>query len=371
MSTTLKFLLFSDLHLETPFGWAEPTVARKRRQGLREVLERIAALALQEKPAAILCGGDLFEHDRISPDTAEFLHNTFDRLHPTPVYVAPGNHDWYGPQSIYDQVRWSPNVHVFREPRLEPVQIEDGLTLWGAAHPGPAHMRGFLDDFRVDRAGLHLALFHGSERWLLQYEGQDKGMHAPFDARQIAQAGLHHAFLGHYHWPRDGERFTYPGNPDPLTFGEEGERGVVIVTCSPEGLAQRQRVRVAVSQVHDLAADVTGSESRQEVLARVRETLHPLSGNARVTLVGEVGPAVDLRPEDLSPKALAPGLDGLVVRSRLRVRYDFDAIASEPTVRGQFVRDVRAAGDLTDEERERILICGLRALERRDDLEVL
>jgi len=363
--------LFSDLHLETPFAWADSGLARRRRQGLREVLERIADLALSENPDAVLCGGDLFEHDRISPDTMEFLRTILNRLSPIPIYVAPGNHDWYGPQSIYHQVRWSPNVHVFREPRLEPVTIEDGLTLWGAAHPGPAHMRGFLDAFQVDRAGIHLALFHGSERRLLQYEGQDKQMHAPFDAEQIAQAGLHHLFLGHYHVPRDGERYTYPGNPDPLTFGEEGERGVVIASCLPGGLVQRQRVRVAVSQVNDLVVDVAGSESRHEILARVRETLQPLTGSARVTLVGEVGPAVDLRSEDLSLKALASKLDGLVVRSRLRVRYEFDAIASEPTVRGQFVRDVRGAGGLTDEDRERILICGLRAFEHREDLEVL
>lgn len=367
----LRFLLFSDLHLETPFVWAEPALARSRRQALRQTLERIVALALENPPAAVLCGGDLYEHDRISPDTVEFLRGTFERLDPIPVYIAPGNHDWYGLQSIYHQVRWSPNVHVFREAHLEPVTIEDGLTLWGAAHPGPAYMRGFLDGFRVDRGGLHLALFHGSERGLLQFESKDKGMHGPFDTEQIAQAGLHHAFLGHYHRPRDAERYTYPGNPDPLTFGEDGERGVIVATCSPGGHVQRERIPIAVSQVYDLEVDVTGSESRQEILARLREKLQSLSGSARATLVGEVGSAVDLKMEDLSPKALAPSLDGLVVRSRLRVRYDFDTIASEQTVRGQFVRDVRAAGNLTDDERDRVLVCGLRAFEDRDDLEVL
>lgn len=362
--------MFSDLHLETPFAWADTGLARRRRQALREALAKLVALTLEEPPAAVLCGGDLYEHDRISLDTGEFLRTMFERLHPIPVFVAPGNHDWYGPQSIYNQVRWSPNVHVFREAHLEPVAIDDGITLWGAAHPGPAHMQGLLDGFRVDRSGLQLALFHGSERGLLPYQETGKSMHAPFDARQIEQAGLHHAFLGHYHQPRDADHFTYPGNPEPLMFGEDGERGVVIATCLPDGTVRRKRIRVAVSQVHNLEVDVTGSESRQDVLERVAQALGPLSGSARVTLVGEVGPAVDLRTEDLRREDLASDLDGLVVRSRMKLRYDFDAIAAESTVRGQFVRDVQAA-DLPQEERVRVLVSGLRALEGRADLEVL
>jgi hypothetical protein len=53
----------------------------------------------------------------------------------------------------------------------------------------------------------------------------------------------------------------------------------------------------------------------------------------------------------------------------LRLGYDLETIRSEPTVRGQFVRDVLAAGFAPDHER-RVLTTGLRALDGRDDLEV-
>lgn len=370
MSPTLRLLLFSDLHLETPFSWADPSLSRRRRQALRDTLGKIVALALKDPPSAVLCGGDLYEHDRMSPDTGEFLRSTFERLHPIPVFIAPGNHDWYGAQSLYHQVRWSPNVHVFKDSRLQPVTLDDGITLWGAAHPGPAYMLSFLEGFRVDRGGLQLALFHGSERALLPFQESGKSLHAPFDASQIEQAGLHHAFLGHYHRPRDAERYTYPGNPDPLSFGEDGVRGAVLATVLPDGSIRRERIRVAVSEVHDVEADVTGSENRQDVLDRIAQVVRPLSGSARVTIAGEVGPAVDLTMEDLRREEIAPGLDGLVVRINLRTRYDLDALATEPTVRGQFVRDVRATADLSPEDRHRVLVTGLRALEGRDDLEV-
>jgi hypothetical protein len=46
-------------------------------------------------------------------------------------------------------------------------------------------------------------------------------------------------------------------------------------------------------------------------------------------------------------------------------------LALEQTVRGQFVRDVRADPTLTDDQRRRVLVTGLRALDgRTDELDV-
>src|SRR5437879_2127205 len=106
----MQLLLFSDVHLDTPFEWAPPALARRRRQALRDTLLRIVQLAIEIRPDAVLCGGDLYEHERFSPDTAAFLRSALAQLHPLPVYVAPGNHDWYGSESLYRQVQWSPNV---------------------------------------------------------------------------------------------------------------------------------------------------------------------------------------------------------------------------------------------------------------------
>ena len=48
------------------------------------------------------------------PDTAEFLRATFGELNPTPVYIAPGNHDWFSAKALYSLVNWTPNVTIFQ-----------------------------------------------------------------------------------------------------------------------------------------------------------------------------------------------------------------------------------------------------------------
>lgn len=363
----MKLLHFADLHLDAPFAWASPEGARARRRNRRETLSRIVSLADAEGVDAILCAGDLFEHDRVSPDTVEFVRRTYAEAD-RPVFLAPGNHDWLSSRSPYALAEWSPNVHVFDRDRLTPVTLADGLTLWGAAHRAPANTDGFFAGFRPDRGGQHLAVAHASERSLLGWQEAGKQPHAPFDAREIAEAGIAHAFLGHYHLPRDADRHTYPGNPDPLEFGEEGERGAVIATIGPDGSVTRERRSVAVSRVHDVTVSLQGASDEDEVRDAVSAAISGLDGCVRVTLEGEVGPSarVDLR----ELQRLGEHLEGLVVRAgQLTVAYDLDAIVGEQTVRGEFARD--ASDSIGDPElRRRVILTGLRALEGRSDLEV-
>jgi exonuclease SbcD len=367
----VRLLFFADLHLDAPFAWlgGSQLAARRRRQALRETLRNITQLALEIHADALLCGGDLFEQARYSPDTVAFLERSFEEIDPMPVFLAPGNHDWYAPESPYRQARWSPNVHVFTEDRMSSVPLDDGVTLWGAAHRAPARTLGFLDNFKVDRGGIHLGLLHASERSGLQAESTGQTPHAPFDAAQIGASGLHHLLVGHYHRPRDATRYTYPGNPDFLTFGEDGERGAVVVTVQPDGSIERKRHRVGVTPAHDLALDVGECASQQDVRDRLLALLDRRNGVARVTLGGELDPRLDL---DIPGLLEVPHqLEGLQIRlGRLRPGYNLEDLAGEPTVRGQFVRDVLAA-DLDEEERQRVLLVGLRALEGQTALDPL
>ena len=362
----MRILHFADLHLDAPFAWARPETARLRRRNRRETLTRILQLADDERVDAVLCAGDLFEHERFTPDTVAFLRASFARTD-RPIYLAPGNHDWYSAKSPYALVEWSRNVHLFTEGTLTPVQLLDGLTLWGAAHRAPANTGSFFANFRPDRGGVHLAVAHASERSALPFQETGKEPHAPFDAAELEAAGITHAFLGHYHVARDRDRHTYPGNPDPLAFGESEGRGVVLATIAEDGTVERERRAVAVSQVHDLVISLDGCHHVDDVLARVAVAIAGLTGSVRLTLSGEVPAELPVDPRTLIP--LGEHLDGFMVRTnQLLPAYDLEAIAAEATVRGQFARDAQEIAD--DDRRRKVLVTGLRALEGRSDLEV-
>src|SRR5207237_9500240 len=132
-------------------------------------------------------------------------------------------------------------------------------------------------------------------------------------------------------------RHTCPGNPDPLEFGETGQRGAVLATLSADGSIDHQRRSVSVSEVHDLTVTLRGAAHAEEVAEAVARALSGLTGFARLTLAGEVAASLELDLADL--RRLGDHLDGLVMRvGELSTAYDLPGIARETTVRGHFAR---------------------------------
>ena len=368
----MRLLAFSDLHLDAPFAGSGPGLARLRRAELRDTLSRIVRLAGELKVDVLMCAGDLYEHERYTPDTVQMLQRLFAEVAPIPVLIAPGNHDWYGLGSIYVTAVWSPNVHIFDSENLMPYDGLDGVRVWGFAHRNPSQTTIPLGQFRVEGDGLHLGLLHGSEvgGWasIAKYH-PEKIRHAPFRAEQIPEAGLAHCIVGHYHTPVMGEFHTYSGAPAPLSFKDQGKGRAVEIVFDDQGrIIKRHQHRVTGLQVHDLSVDVSGCVDLGDIQNRMKVLLASLEGIARVTLHGELGTAVEL---DLGVLSERRGrLEDLVVRAgSIYPGYDIGAIREEPTVRGAFVRDLMEA-DLDDDERHRVIITGLRALEGRSDLAV-
>ncbi|MEO6397932.1 MAG: metallophosphoesterase, partial [Tepidiformaceae bacterium] len=89
----MKIVHFADLHLDAHFAWlgATPQLARERRQAICNTFTKIADVARDVQADALFCGGDLFEHERVTPDTAELLRSVFSALSPMRVFIAPGN----------------------------------------------------------------------------------------------------------------------------------------------------------------------------------------------------------------------------------------------------------------------------------------
>ena len=130
-----------------------------------------------------------------------------------------------------------------------------------------------------------------------------------------------------------------------------------------------ERHVVAVSHVYDLEVGVAGCASKQEIRDRVAAALEGRSGYARLTLTGELAPDVDLHAGDFEDLPNSLESAPIVRLDAVTIAYDLARIGQEPTVRGQFVRDVQASQS-SPQERQRVIVTGLRALDGRDDLEV-
>jgi DNA repair exonuclease SbcCD nuclease subunit len=372
-----RILHCADLHLDRAFAsiGCYGDLARRRRQGLREALQRIGAEAQRRQCDAVTIAGDLYEQERADPETGRFLAETFASWQPLRVVLAPGNHDPLQPGSLYARADWPDNVHLFTETALRPLALDDGLTLWGLAHRDPAWGGDPLVCSPVgDDGGVHLALFHGAE---LGSRPEGKSVHGPFRASRIADRGFSLALSGHYHRRRVdlGARLLYPGSPEPLSFEEDGGRGPVLVEIDGNG-----RVRCEPLQLNAWTALVVDCrldevESSSTAIQRVRETARAACASSdperlmlRVDVRGEV-------PADVAVDV--PLLEGVVTEATraavVRVRdlsipaVDVAAALADRTTRGAFTREVLAMLDNATDPGERAVLgdalrYGLQAL---------
>jgi DNA repair exonuclease SbcCD nuclease subunit len=336
-----RILHFSDLHLDRSFaglGMAS-SEASKRRGELRSALRRIVDLAIERDVDALTIGGDLYEHDRVTQDTANFMRQEFARLAPRRVLVAPGNHDPYVPDAAYSRMEWPENVHVFESMTWEAVQVS-GCRVWGVGHRGVAIRDNLMADLRLDGAGMNIALMHGSD---ISAVPAGKDAHCPFERADIERSGADFVLLGHYHEmrlkPADSPLYAYPGSPEPLNFGEEGQHYVLLLEADG-GNVSVEPIPINEVSYRTAEIDVTGlatSDAVRELIERSSGEGFPSPEIVRVLLTGQTEPEVDLDREGLL-HGCAQFFRYLDIVDRTDAPFELEQIRGESTTRGMFVR---------------------------------
>lgn len=355
----MKLIHTADIHLDTSFAAAGMPTAfgNRRRQSLRDVLSAVLRRAKEWPADAVLIAGDLFEHERVSRDTAAFLREQFEAIRPVPVYITPGNHNPYVLSSPYATEAWPANMHIFKTPHWSSSALSSTpLTVHGFAFDGPDISHNPFAELRVpDDGRVHVALGHGSERG---HQPAGKNTYAPFDAAQLAQRGLHYAALGHFHSytpiETDTTLVAYSGAPEGHGFDELGPRHYVEVEIDPlPGGGYSTVVRpVPVARVQyaietiDCSRLTSSHQLIEELRAIAQAAGRPLI--LRAVLAGACTDSIRAELGAVQDAASAEFVH-LDIEDQSSPSEDLDALSCEDTSLGLFVRRIRkemqASGD--------------------------
>lgn len=365
MADMLKFIHAADFHLDSPFGAMPARKAAARRRESRELAFRLAEYVNREEIRLVLLAGDLFDSTGAFRETGEQLAQALGQMQ-AQVLIAPGNHDWYGPDSPWLTVDWPENVTVFREERMTAVDFPDwGLTVHGAAFTADSRPGHVLSGFSAPEDGrVHFGLLHGDVD-----PAEDR--YGPVERAEIAASGLTYLALGHIHKRKEpfycGKTLcAWPGCPEGRGFDELGEKGFYQGVLE-DGAVTLTFVPFARRRYEILEVDVTGKEPGAAVEAA-------LSGGTerdlyRILLTGETE-AAGVDTEALQ-EALAERFYALEIRNHTRMTEDVWKREGEDSLRGAFLRELRVRWKAasTEEERETVTQAarfGLAALDHRD-----
>ncbi|NUM55041.1 MAG: DNA repair exonuclease [Candidatus Hydrogenedentes bacterium] len=359
----LRLVHTADIHLDRPYSGARfpAAFANRRRQSLRDAFLRIVARAGEWPADALLIAGDLFEHDRVSRDTIAAVRRAFESIPHVPVFIAPGNHDPYLPDSPYASQRWPENVFVFSKPVWSAHALDRiALTVHGFGFDGPDISSNPFGALRIpDDGRVHVAVAHGSEMGSLP---AGKGAYAPFDAESAAPRGLRYLALGHFHNAKripvsSGAWVQYSGSPEGHGFGETGMHVHIEIEIDGDDVRVREvPASRTVFSVHTI--DCTGMESTQQIVDAIRQlpAEHDASRVVRAVLSGVAPQDVRLDVQAVHD-AVRDRFEHIELVDELAPEDDFDALAMEQTSLGAFAQEIgNQIRDAADEARRRVLV---------------
>jgi len=226
-----KFVVTSDWHIGARMGSAGRAATRFREIRF-ETAGRVVRLVGEREAGALFLLGDTFDGDGVGSGD---LDRTLSILRGAscPVYVLPGNHDWWHPGGVLAAfsraAEAAENVHVLTEIGVPLVLLEvPGVTFY----PCPVRKHADVTDPtrwippRREEDGARVALIHGA------LDQADWGGRVP--ERVAEERDLDLALLGDWHKPVSGPdgRTFYAGSLEPGGFDEE-HRGQVLVAGVP------------------------------------------------------------------------------------------------------------------------------------------
>ena len=277
----------ADWQLGKPFGGFPEEVRAALAEARLDVIDRIAAVALEHQATHVLVAGDVFDNiepgDRILVQALSRMGRTTARW-----WLMPGNHDYARAGGLWSRVRAKApdNVQVVDE--SDAVELEEGAWLL----PAPLDHRHTRDDPTARFADMttppgaaRIGLAHGS---ITEFgpSGESPNIIPPDRARL---SDLDYLALGDWHGHLIvGDNTAYSGTPEVDRFGND-EPGSVIVADIVRGAAPRlERIETGRYRWLERQWDLGAAADLERELSAFRSSCQPEATLLSLALAGSI-----------------------------------------------------------------------------------
>lgn len=367
----MKIIHCADLHLDARMtSNLSKKQARQRKAELLDTFARMIRYAQDNKIQAILIAGDLFDSNHVSASARNVVRGEIAAHAEIDFYYLRGNHDTES--ALADDA--PPNLHLFGTEWTSYVcgsganVVITGAEISSDAAAGQAGNAASLARTLVlDADCMNLVMLHGQTG---TYASKDKAEGIPL--RELRNKGIDYLALGHVHAYVHGQLdsrgvYCYSGCLEGRGFDECGVHGFVVLDIDEQQLTiQDQFVPFAARTLYTVPVNISGCLTQTEVMQRIRAVL---SGAAfpqpkdllKIVLTGKID--IDFEPDLLFlQRQLAADYFFVKLDNQTTLHVNAQAYALDVSLKGEFVRTVMAAEELSEEEKAAVVQCGIRAL---------
>lgn len=363
----MKIIHCGDLHLNSKMtSNLTAEQARERKAELLHTFIRMVDFAVEQEVRAIVIAGDLFDNNQISQTTRNAVYSQIKEHPGLDFYYLQGNHDSESFLTAMEEV--PDNLKLFDSSWRSYDLSSEGnrrVVITGAELSGE-NKASIYDSLVLDTDCFNIVVMHGQES--LQ-QGKDKTEVIALGA--LRNRGIDYLALGHIHKYKAEKLdyrgiYCYCGCLEGRGFDECGEHGFVLLDIDEEkGTFRHHLVPHAWRCLYEVLADISGCLTSFEIVERIRTALkqNPIASRNLVKLVltGEVD--IDCEKSlALIEKQFQEDFYFVKVEDASKWKVDYQSYALDASLKGEFVRAVQNAQDITEEDKAVVIRYGIQAL---------
>ena len=402
----VKLIHTADLHLDSAFrSRFTKEEAENRRQKQLMAWKELLSFAVEKKVQGILIAGDLFDSPVVSHGTMDFFLSTVSEHPEISFFYLRGNHDTEN--TFRYQENLPKNLFLFSE-KGKKYRLNDRLLLAGVEYgtkdisfgenegatqgAGQAAEQGVGQEnahgaealskseseseeeskfLKLKEEDCNILLLHGA-----LYQGTPKGDSFQGEEgiflKNLEKLPLSYIALGHIHKGGEGKLnngalWAYPGCLQGRGFDEEGERGFLYLKVEEEKKEIRKEfISIKQGEFRILEIELLEDEGTLACLKKIEVEMEKAGivkeDSLRIILKGKKGLEQERNLRYLQLQ-LQDSVFFLEIRDECELSWNREEAMKEKSLKGEFLRVLAAADNLSKEEQEEIIALGMGLLQ--------
>ena len=402
----VKLIHTADLHLDSAFrSRFTKEEAENRRQKQLMAWKELLSFAVEKKVQGILIAGDLFDSPVVSHGTMDFFLSTIAEHPEISFFYLRGNHDTEN--TFCYQENLPKNLFLFSE-KGKKYRLNDRLLLAGMEYgtkdisfgenegatqgAGQAAEQGVGQEnahgaealskseseseeeskfLKLKEEDCNILLLHGA-----LYQGSAKGDAIQGEEgiflKNLEKLPLSYIALGHIHKGGEGKLnngalWAYPGCLQGRGFDEEGERGFLYLKVEEEKKEiHKEFIPIKQGEFRILEIELLEDEGTLACLKKIEEEMEKAGiskeDSLRIILKGKKGLDQERNLRYLQLQ-LQDSVFFLEIQDESELSWNREEAMKEKSLKGEFLRVLAAADNLSKEEQEEIIALGMGLLQ--------
>lgn len=358
----MKIIHCADIHADSKMGTHfTKEQAEARRNEIVDSFTKMVEFARENGAKVIIIAGDLF--DTKENQQKKIKQRIFYIIEQNPgidfLYLR-GNHDedvnFFEEKSI-------PNLKRFSKSRWQKYSYEN-IDIYGREFGSSIPLAAY-SELNPDPARINIVVLHGQ---IAEYKPKDD---APaISLPKLTNKNIDYIALGHIHDFKIEKldnrcSWCYSGCLEGRGFDECGKKGFVLIDVQ-NNKVKADFVPVSKRVVHEIPVKLSGLQNFSEIMRKITDSLAGISSKdiVQVDLTGELSEETEIEPESYQ-SALASDYFYVRVKDKTETKIDYTKYEKDVSLKGEFIRLVKNQQNLSEEQKIKIIMTGIKALAGR------